>query len=90
MAEWREFRVDGPDRAANLVDWLNELVYLCEVDGWIPVEVEAEADGDSEVVIRARGARLGEPFVGIKAATLHHAAVREGPGGVEGEVTLDV
>jgi len=89
--EWREFRFDGPtDRVGRLVDWLNELVYLCDVDQWLPVEVEVDDVAGAELHIRARGVDLDEPFVLVKAATLQNAFVHERAGGVEGEVTLDV
>jgi SHS2 domain-containing protein len=86
----REFSVVARDRAAALVEWLNETVYLCEVERWIPVDVEVEADENHTLRIRARGVRLEEPFVLVKAATLHNAAVREADGRLEAEVTLDV
>jgi SHS2 domain-containing protein len=87
---WREFTVRALDRAGTLVEWLNEMVYLCEVDRWLPVEVQVQVDSDSGACVRARGVALDAPFVLVKAATLHRATVRDVPGGVAGEVTLDV
>jgi SHS2 domain-containing protein len=87
---WREFEVEARDRAAGLVEWLNEIVYLCEVEQWLPVDAEVAGGEGAELRIRARGVRLGAPFVLVKAATLHDAIVREGDRGLEGEVTLDV
>jgi len=86
----REFRVKGPDRAAGLVEWLNEMVYLCEVEQWLPVDAALLSMENGELQIRARGVALAVPFVLVKAATLHGAEVRESPSGLEGEVTLDV
>lgn len=88
--EQREFRLELDDRAATLVAWLNELVYLAEVELWIPVDPEVDTHGDRELRIRARGDALTEPFVLVKAATLHRVEVHEGPDGLEAEVTLDV
>jgi SHS2 domain-containing protein len=88
--EWRSFRIQAPDRAASLVEWLNELVYRSEVDQWLPTEVDVATGGEGELHIRARGVTLSAPFVLVKAATLHGAVVREDPRGLEGEVTLDV
>jgi SHS2 domain-containing protein len=85
----RDFRIEGRDRAATLVDWLNEIVYSCEADQWLPVDVEV-AENDSGLAISARGVSLLAPFVLVKAATLHNARVHEGGDGLEGEVTLDV
>jgi protein archease len=87
---WRTFQVAGPDRAASLVDWLNELVYLCEVDQWLPVDVEVTGNAGSAVQVRAQGVVLEGPFVLVKAATLHNVSVSPADGGLQAEVTLDV
>lgn len=92
---WRELPLDGSDRVALLVDWLNELVYGAEVLQWVPIEtrverVEEDERGEHAISIHARGVRLEEPFVFVKAATLHGAFVREDAEGIEAEVTLDV
>lgn len=86
----RDFEVVARDRAAALVEWLNEIVYLCEVDRWLPMDVEVGAGDHGELRVRARGVRLEVPFVLVKAATLHNASVHESGGGLEAEVTLDV
>jgi SHS2 domain-containing protein len=88
--DWRSFRIQAPDHAAALVDWLNELVYLCEVDQWLPTEVDVSTGAEGELRVHARGVSLEAPFVLVKAATLHGAVVRGGRHGLEGEVTLDV
>ena len=86
----REFLIQAPDQAAGLVEWLNEAVYLCEADQWLPTEVDVSSSREGELCIRARGEALGAPFVLVKAATLHDAFVREGGDGLEAEVTLDI
>jgi SHS2 domain-containing protein len=87
---WRELSVEARDRAAALVGWLNEIIYLCEAEQWLPVDADVTEREGGELRVRARGVRLEMPFVLVKAATLHDATVREGDRGVEGEVTLDV
>jgi len=89
--EPRAFRLEGSDPAALLVGWLNELAFLAESESWIPAEVRATLTRDPEgAEIEARGVRLPRPFVLVKAATFHDFHYREGPGGVEAEVTLDL
>ena len=88
--EWRDFDLEASDPAASLVAWLNEIVYLCEVEQWLPVEVDAAPTRDDGLRIRARGVALAVPFVAVKAATLHGASVHEGGDGLVVEVTLDV
>ena len=88
--EWRTLTVNGVDRAASLVAWLNELVYLAEVEGWLPVEIVVVGDGRTPISVRARGRALTGPFVLVKAATLHGASVEPHGEGLQAEVTLDV
>lgn len=98
VGEWREITVEGGDSVSVLVGWLNELVYLAEVERWVPTEVavEAAADGQQDMAgtgpvrVRARGRRLERPFVLVKAATLHGAKVGSRSGHLEAEVTLDI
>jgi SHS2 domain-containing protein len=89
-SDWRDFRVSDPEPAAGLVEWLNETVYLCEVEQWLPVEAHFRHVEAGGLRVRARGIRLVAPFVGVKAATLHDAVVRDDGRGLEAEVTLDV
>lgn len=86
----REIEVGGVDRVATLVEWLNEIVYLCEAERWMPVELEAVEESAGGLRIRAKGVDLITPFVLVKAATLYRASVAEGPDGLVAEVTLDV
>lgn len=88
--EMREFEVEGVDRTAVLVHWLNEIVYLCEAEQWLPVEIDEVTERDRVLHIRASGASLARPFVLVKAATLHRARIEEQTGGLSVEVTLDV
>jgi SHS2 domain-containing protein len=86
----RELRLVGTDRAGILVEWLNEIVYLVDVDAWLPTEVDSARAADESLVIRTRGVPLLAPFVLVKAATLHRAEVRDTASGIQAEVTLDV
>ena len=86
----RELSIQAPDRVAGLVEWLNEVVYLCDACQWLPTEVDVTSPREGELCIRARGEALRAPFVLVKAATLHGAFVRETSDGLEAEVTLDV
>jgi len=86
----REFALPAHDRVAALVQWLNDIVYLCEAEAWLPTEVEVDIEHDGDLRIRAKGEILRAPFVLVKAATLHQAFVRDREGGLEAEVTLDI
>lgn len=85
----RAFRLAATDPAAGLVEWLNELVYAAEADSWLATEADATEDGGA-VRVRARGDALSQPFVLVKAATLHGARAEDDTRGWTGEVTLDL
>jgi len=87
---WREVALRSPDRAALLVDWLNELLFIAERERWIPTEfavLEAEED---HVRARVRGVRVAEPPTFVKAATMGGLRLTEVGGALLAEVTLDV
>jgi len=88
--DWRSIEVSAPDRAALLADWLNELVFQAEIGWWVPTEFRIEQVGETRVHARARGVKLDHVPGLVKAATLHGLRVEELPGGLEGEVVLDV
>jgi SHS2 domain-containing protein len=85
----REIDLDAGDLALLLVDWLGELVYLAEVERFVPRRVVAiEVVGNS---MRATvEGRLGDPRHFVKAVTLNRLQFEQ-----EGElwharVVLDV
>lgn len=86
----RELVIQAPDRAAALVEWLNEMVYLSDACQWIPTSLDVRCRREGEYLVRAEGESLSAPFVRVKAATLHGAFVRDREGGLEAEVTLDL
>ena len=87
-------KVEAGDRETLLVAWLNELLYLHEVEEFVAAEfaithlsdtaLEAEVWGEG--VDRAR-----HPLVGhVKAATYHRLRVQPVQGGWEAQVVVDV
>lgn len=92
--EFREVTVEGSDEAALLVNWINELLYLHDVEGWLL----AGAEIDHCVPLRF-GARVsGEPFdpgrhprgILVKAATYHDLSIVREPEGIRLRMVLDV
>ncbi len=80
----------GPDGAEILLaDWLEELVFLAEVEGFVPLQV---------VELDLRGGRLrsvvegirGHPRHLVKGVTLHELSLSEDEEGWHGRVVLDV
>jgi SHS2 domain-containing protein len=86
----REIVVQGRDREAVLVHWLNELIYLAEVDRWVGVEFTVQEATETELRVRARGITVDEAPSRVKAATFHGLRIASVTDGVEADVVLDV
>lgn len=77
-----------------LVDWLNELLFLFDSEGFVPVVYEVAVSGEA----RLQATLGGEPFDpqrheargGVKAATYHQIAVEKTEEGYVLRVILDV
>lgn len=92
--ETREARAQGASPEALLVNWLNECLYVHEIEGFAVARVEVDTCREDLV----HGLLYGESLdparhtVGtiVKAATHHHVEVRETPGRVDVRVVVDV
>jgi SHS2 domain-containing protein len=86
--------VEAADREALLVAWLNELLYLHEVQGFVAADfaiqrvtdTRLEAEVWGERVDRARHCLVGH----VKAATYHLLRVQATDQGWEAQVIVDV
>src|SRR5215831_5152061 len=54
--EERYFKAPGSDDAAQVVNWLNEILFFFDTEGMIFVEFTIDLWTESEIVGRARGA----------------------------------
>lgn len=86
----RPIRVSSSDREALLIDWLNELIFLADVDRWVAMDFSIDLAKATEVRARASGVTLQRATSRVKAATLHGLRVRDVPGGLEADLILDV
>jgi SHS2 domain-containing protein len=86
----RSIQVPSSDRAALLVDWLNELIFLADIDRWVAMDFSVDRVTDTEIVARASGVTLEWAPSRVKAATFHGLRVQDVPGGLEADVILDV
>jgi SHS2 domain-containing protein len=92
--ETREVRAQGDSPEALLVNWLNECLYVHEIEGFAVARVEVDTCRAGLV----HGDLHGEPLdttrhaLGtiVKAATHHRAEVRETAGRVDVRVVVDV
>jgi SHS2 domain-containing protein len=78
------------DRAALLVDWLNELVFHTEAEGKVFSEFRFARLTDRDLDAEIRGAPVPDARALVKAATLHDLQVTETPHGASATIVLDV
>ena len=92
--ESRRIQVKARDRGALLVAWLSELLYLFEVEGFLPVEYEIVNLGDQQLEAKVRGDILDPARHSVKglvkAATYHLLEVKQVDGRWQVQVVLDV
>jgi len=77
------------DRALLLVAWLDELVFLAEVEDFVPDRVVSLALEDDRLRATVEG-RRGRPVQLVKAVTLNSLELREEGGRWHARVVLDV
>jgi SHS2 domain-containing protein len=98
----RELHATAPDRATLLAEWLSELVYLVETDGFVPERVDRisitlsrSAPRDSlanrafDLDATVSGTRGSPPHL-VKAVTYHRLEMAERDGAWRATVVLDV
>ncbi|HTG35593.1 MAG TPA: archease [Thermoanaerobaculia bacterium] len=86
----RKIQVESVDREALLVDWLNEILFLAEVERWVAVEFDILEISSVHLKASALGVPVEESPALVKAATFHGLAVEERAGGLQAEVIFDV
>ena len=92
--EQRDITVEAPDREALLVSWLNHLLYLYDVDGFLGRDFEVVDLGDERLTARAQGEAFDpERHVSktaVKAATYHHLELKPRDHGWQATVIFDL
>ena len=92
--ESREVRAQGETREALLVNWLNECLYVHDIEAFVANRIEFLVFEATRVHARLWGEELnlGRHRVGtvVKAATFHQVQVHEIDGRWEIRVVLDV
>lgn len=86
----REIEVEGGDRETLLINWLNELLYIAEVDRQYPAAIEILEFAPPRLRARLELTAEERPDRRIKAATFHNLKVEQTPQGWEATVVVDV
>ena len=81
--------LDAPDVETLLVDWLNEVLYLQEVEKVAFVAFDFETLTPITLRAQVRGGAFPAYRAYIKAATYHNLAVVATPEGYQVEIVLD-
>ena len=92
--ERRNIELESPDREALLVDWLNHLLYLFDVEGFLGREFHLTSLSER----RLKATAWGETFdpqrhpekSAVKAATYHHLEIKPWGDGWQATVILDL
>ena len=92
--ENRPLLAEAADRESLLLNWLQEVVWLVDGEGWLPRHVEVHQISETRVTGVARGeprdpARHAFRVI-VKAVTYHLLSVREQQGAWVAEVYLDI
>jgi SHS2 domain-containing protein len=82
--------LDAGDPPLLLVDWLGELVFLAETDGFVADRVTRFEHAGGRLRATVAGHRSCDPRQLVKAVTLHRLELCEKGGGWHGRVVLDV
>src|SRR5215475_9803215 len=75
ITEEREFRAHGGDQASQVVNWLNEILFFFDTEGFVPVDLQIHTWTEREIAGVARGGFFDparhEFRTAVKAATYH-------------------
>ena len=86
----REISLEAPDYESLLVDWLNELIYLHEVEGETYYQFAIETLSPAKLKAHVTGGSTKSKTKAIKAATFHELAIKETANGLVATIVFDV
>ena len=93
-AYFHEVDVQGDDLEGTLVKWLQEILYVFEVDGFAPCRAEVQSVKSGRVIGRLWGEEFTEGVHElrnlIKAVTWHNLKVEQTDDGYEVTIVFDV
>jgi SHS2 domain-containing protein len=87
---WHDVRLEDWDLESLLVSWLNELLFLTEVEGLLFVQFRIKSLSDTVLVARVGGVPGSVSKASIKAATFHDLCLVRQDDGWATVITFDV
>lgn len=92
--EERLLQAEGSDLPSLLVNWLNEILYLFDAEGWLSHDFEVQNLTASRLTATARGEQFDrtrhQPKLPVKAITYHQLDFRETAQGWRAQVYVDI
>jgi SHS2 domain-containing protein len=89
-----DLHVEGADPPSLLVNWLSELLYLQDTEGWLFREFQLISLAERSLVAAARGEKLDparhQLKLLVKAITYHQLALEPTPTGWRAQVYVDI
>lgn len=86
----RKVELESTDYESLLVDWLNELIYLHEVEWETYSQFAVEALSPTNLEARVAGRPTKHKTKAIKAATFYDLAIEETANGLTATIVFDV
>lgn len=90
----REIKISSQDRESLLVEWLNELIYIFDVEHIVFERFEFDALNNRELKARCFGDKINPKQQTIKrevkAATYHMLAINKENNGYKAQVIFDI
>ena len=86
----RTIEVEGIDREALLVNWLNEILYLEQTLGEVYDRFQILESSNRHLRARLDGRQSGGWVTHIKAATFHDLTIKQTSDGLEATIVFDV
>jgi SHS2 domain-containing protein len=87
-------KAEGSDPQGLLVNWLSEILYLHDADGWLFRDFRVQELRDTAITAVARGERFDrarhQAKLLVKAVTYHQLALEETPSGWRAQVYVDI
>jgi SHS2 domain-containing protein len=92
--EERKIELNSESLERLMVDWLNELLYLHDVESLLFKKFEVEAVGEDGLKAKVKGEPVQEGIhvikTGVKAVTHHQIQVKQENGGWKARVIVDI